>query len=118
MMAMRIKAMCDPGVEIVREVDAVLRAVARVHGLSTAQVLSRRRDRVVVECRQSVMYVLYDQFPLSYNWIGEYFGRDHGTVMYAVRVVRVLIEADRAFAARWPAVVRAAVAARCGVTAG
>jgi len=73
--------------------DAILQVVGQRFRLSVADLKSHRRDRTVAFPRQLAMYLLRTVSELSFPSIGGLFGgRDHSTVMHAVRS----IEAKRA----------------------
>ena len=60
---------------------------------------SKRRARDIVRPRQVAMYLAKDLTNHSYPQIGSRFGgRDHTTVMHAVRKVEDLIAEDKQFA--------------------
>jgi chromosomal replication initiator protein len=73
--------------------DAIVDAVCQHFRLSVADLKSHRRARSVVFPRQLAMYLVRTVTDVSFPSIGDLFGgRDHSTVMHAVRS----IEAKRA----------------------
>jgi chromosomal replication initiator protein len=73
----------------------VLKAVAEVFGLTTADLLGRSRSRDVALPRQVAMYLMREEVNASLPQIGEALGgRDHTTVMYACEKVADMIERD------------------------
>ena len=56
-------------------------------GVEQRQFLSARRDVRVVFARQVAMYLMRKLMGLSLAAIGERYGRDHTTVLHAVRVI-------------------------------
>lgn len=63
---------------------AVTRAAA-VFGVSEGAILSDSRDSQAVAARHAVAWVLRNESGLSLIAIGRILGRDHSTVMYAIR---------------------------------
>jgi len=73
--------------------DAILEVVGQRFRLSVADLKSHRRARTVAFPRQLAMYLVRTVTDVSFPSIGDLFGgRDHSTVMHAVRS----IEAKRA----------------------
>jgi chromosomal replication initiator protein len=68
--------------------EAVLKAVAELHGVKISDLKSDRKHKVVVLPRQIAMYLLRQLTPLSFPDIGQRFGgKDHTTVMHAVKKI-------------------------------
>ena len=73
--------------------------VARVYNVSRADLLSSRRTANVVRPRQVAMYLAKILTLRSLPEIGRRFGgRDHTTVLHAVRKIETLAGNDSAFA--------------------
>ncbi|MGE4372573.1 MAG: chromosomal replication initiator protein DnaA [Xanthobacter sp.] len=84
---------CDP--KRVR-VDDILRIVAKHYNVSRADILSQRRTANVVKPRQVAMYLAKTLTLRSLPEIGRRFGgRDHTTVLHAVRKIDRLLATDR-----------------------
>ena len=80
-------------------IDAIQREVARYYNIRQSEMHSKRRARGIVRPRQVAMYLAKDLTNHSYPQIGSRFGgRDHTTVMHAVRKVEDLIAEDKQFA--------------------
>jgi chromosomal replication initiator protein len=76
-------------------VEAVQEAVSLRFGVTIADLTSHRRARQLALPRQIAMYLSRTMAEASFPSIGEKFGgRDHSTVMYAVRMVEVKRAAD------------------------
>ena len=76
-------------------VDDIQKRVAAHYGMRVAEMFSARRSRDVARPRQVAMYLTKMLTALSYPEIGRQFGgRDHTTVMHAVRAVEGLIASD------------------------
>ncbi|MGU3492829.1 chromosomal replication initiator protein DnaA [Xanthobacteraceae bacterium A53D] len=80
-------------------VDDILRVTAKHYNVSRADLLSQRRTANVVKPRQIAMYLAKTLTLRSLPEIGRRFGgRDHTTVLHAVRKIDGLINTDRALA--------------------
>ena len=76
-------------------VDDIQKRVAAHYGMRIAEMFSARRSRDVARPRQVAMYLTKMLTALSYPEIGRQFGgRDHTTVMHAVRAVEGFITND------------------------
>lgn len=84
-----------PGGERRVTVDDIQRAVAEHYGLKKDDLLSERRTRSVARPRQTAMYLAKQLTTRSYPDIGRRFGgRDHTTVLHAVRRIEELKAGD------------------------
>ena len=76
-------------------IDAIQKTVSEYFDLRIADMTSRRRPSNIAFPRQIAMYLSRKLTPCSLMEIGEAFGgRDHGTVIYAVRKVQQRIECE------------------------
>ncbi len=76
-------------------IDEIQRAVCAHYRLDKSEMSSKRRVRAVARPRQVAMYLAKELTPRSYPEIGRRFGgRDHSTVIHAVRTVEALRVAD------------------------
>ena len=76
-------------------IDEIQRAVCAHYRLDRAEMGSKRRVRTVVRPRQIAMYLAKELTPRSYPEIGRKFGgRDHSTVIHAVRAIESLRATD------------------------
>jgi hypothetical protein len=89
--------------------QAVRRACASAFEVPEAKLLGRGRARCYSIPRQATCYVLRQRFPqLSYPSIAKLIGgRDHSTIIHAVRQTEVRLERDPALSAK----IRALIAA-------
>ena len=84
-----------PGGEKRVTVDDIQRAVAEHYGLKKEDLLSERRTRSVARPRQTAMFLAKQLTTRSYPDIGRRFGgRDHTTVLHAVRRIEELKAQD------------------------
>ena len=80
-------------------VDEITRKVADHYSVRISDILSHRRARSIVRPRQIAMYFSKNLTTRSLPEIGRYFGgRDHTTVLHAVRKVSELERDDVQFA--------------------
>ena len=76
-------------------IDEIQRAVCEYYRIDRSEMSSKRRARAVVRPRQVAMYLAKVMTPRSYPEIGRKFGgRDHSTVIHAVRLVEGLRQQD------------------------
>ena len=76
-------------------IEEIQRIVARHYNVSKQDLLSSRRTRIIVKPRQVAMYLAKMLTPRSLPEIGRRFGgRDHTTVLHAVRKIEDLAGAD------------------------
>lgn len=72
-------------------IDEIQRTVCQFYRIDRAEMASKRRARAVVRPRQVAMYLSKVLTPRSYPEIGRKFGgRDHSTVIHAVRLIEDL----------------------------
>jgi len=76
-------------------IDEIQKQVAAHYDVRVAEMFSARRARNIARPRQVAMYLAKTLTSLSYPEIGRRFGgRDHTTVMHAVRSIEGLINTD------------------------
>lgn len=76
-------------------IDDILKVIGRHYNVARADLLSPRRARSVVVPRQVGMYLAKKLTPRSLPEIGRRFGgRDHSTVLHAVRKIEELMKSD------------------------
>ncbi len=81
------------------KIEDIQRVVARQYNVSRADLLSSRRTANVVRPRQVAMYLAKTLTLRSLPEIGRRFGgRDHTTVLHAVRKIENLVSTDSALA--------------------
>jgi chromosomal replication initiator protein len=80
-------------------IEDIQRIVARHYNVSKTELLSNRRTRTIVKPRQVAMYLSKVMKPRSLPEIGRRFGgRDHTTVLHAVRKIEGLSGSDTTMA--------------------
>ncbi len=76
-------------------IDDIQQAVCAHYKLDRLEMSSQRRSRVVARPRQIAMYLAKTLTPRSYPEIGRKFGgRDHSTVIHAIRTIENLRSRD------------------------
>ncbi len=71
----------------------VIKTVAAHFKVTTAQLLGTRRSRPLVDYRHLAMFILYEDLKLSLVQVGmEFGGRDHTSIMHAVKKVKQKLE--------------------------
>jgi chromosomal replication initiator protein len=80
-------------------VEDIQKEVSSFYGVSMRDLLSHRRDRLIVRPRQVAMFLAKELTTRSLPEIGRRFGgRDHTTVLYGVRKIAQLRQEDAALA--------------------
>ena len=70
-------------------VKNIIAKVAEFYGVEESSMYAKTRKREIVRPRQIIMYILREDFHLSYPAIGTVFGgRDHTTVIHACEKIR------------------------------
>jgi chromosomal replication initiator protein len=76
-------------------VKHVIQKISDFYSLDEATMYAKTRRREVVKPRQIIMYILREDFHMSYPAIGTVFGgRDHTTVIHACEKIKVDMSAD------------------------
>ena len=80
-------------------IEEIQKVVARHYNVTKHDLLSARRTRTVVRPRQIAMYLAKTMTPRSFPEIGKRFGgRDHTTVLHAVRKIEGMVADDETLA--------------------
>ena len=78
--------------------DSIIETVATSYGVTTADLKSKRRTKVIAATRQIAMYFLREEAELSLPQIGQRLGnRDHSTISYGYEKIADRIESDSHF---------------------
>ena len=76
-------------------VDDVQKACAAHYRIDPSEMRSKRRARAIARPRQVAMYLAKKMTPRSLPEIGRIFGgRDHSTVIHAVRTIEAMRESN------------------------
>lgn len=73
----------------------VVRTIAEFYGITEAEIYEKTRKKAVVKPRQVIMYILREDFDVSYPTIGEKLGgKDHTTVMHSYEKIKEDLKTD------------------------
>lgn len=82
------------GIEISLSVNMITSVVADALGVPLSELVSERRFQPVVEARFIAIHLCHTHLKnVSLTFIGKQLGRDHSTIVAALRVVKTRIEA-------------------------
>jgi chromosomal replication initiator protein len=107
-----IADICDP--EETRQVGAeeIKRAVAEHYDIDLNVINGKRRTARIAEARQVAMFLVRSLTDLSLVEVASAFGKDHGTVIYAVKKMKKRCEDSAAFKSSVELIKRRLI--RCG----
>lgn len=78
-------------------IDEVVRRVAQYYEVAEKSIYEKTRKKEVVKPRQIIMYILREEFSVSYPSIGEKLGgRDHTTVIHSCEKIKEEIKSNSA----------------------
>lgn len=81
-------------------IEKIVQEVARTFGANPSDIRSKKRDAPTSKMRQISMHVVSEMTGLSKESIGrEFGGRDHSTVIYALREIKNEIDRDQSLKA-------------------
>lgn len=73
----------------------VIKIIAEYYGIEEASVYKKGRKKEVIKPRQVIMYILRDDFDISFPSIGEKVGnRDHSTVIHSYEKIKSDLKTD------------------------
>ncbi len=75
----------------------ITKTVGEYFNVNPTALKGKQRKREILIPRQIAMYLLRDLTKLSLDEIGAYFGRDHSTVLNAIKRVKTLMQKDSIF---------------------
>jgi chromosomal replication initiator protein len=78
-------------------IEAIQKAVAVHFHVQMIDLMSKRRTQHLALCRQVAMYLCRELTDSSFPAIGERFGRDHSTVIYAYNLIAHRVADDSPF---------------------
>ena len=79
-------------------VDKIISEVAKIYNIEPDEMRSQRRTANISQARKVAIYVIQNVTELSYESIGQEFsGRDHSTMVYAIKSVKDEMERDSGF---------------------
>ncbi len=89
------KVVDDSAPEPIR-IEKIVGEVARSYNVSEADIYSNRKTQQLALARQVAMYIVKEMTDLTYQAIGDHFGRDHTTVLYNVKKIENFLK-DRPY---------------------
>ncbi|MGN1110350.1 MAG: helix-turn-helix domain-containing protein, partial [Oscillospiraceae bacterium] len=79
-------------------VDKIISEVGKIYNIDPEEMRSQRRTANISQARKVAIYVIQDVTGMPYEQIGQEFnGRDHSTVVYAIKSVKEEMERDSGF---------------------
>ena len=75
-------------------IDRIIKAVAEYFNISSGDIRGRKRTKNIAWPRQIAMYIINHLGEFSMNEIGNEFGKDHTTVIYAIQKVEDSIKSN------------------------
>ncbi|MBO7430754.1 MAG: chromosomal replication initiator protein DnaA [Spirochaetia bacterium] len=75
-------------------IDRIIKAVAENFNISSSDIRGRKRTKNIAWPRQIAMYIINHLGEYSMNEIGNEFGKDHTTVIYAIQKVEDSIKSN------------------------
>jgi chromosomal replication initiator protein len=79
-------------------VDKIISEVAKIYSVQPDEMRSSKRAANISAARKVAIYVIQDITGLPYEAIGQEFGgRDHSTIVYAIKNVKESMERDSSF---------------------
>jgi chromosomal replication initiator protein len=80
-------------------VKEVIKIISEFYGVEEASIFDKTRKKEVVKPRQIIMYILREDFNISYPSIGEKLGgRDHTTIIHSCEKIKNNVKDDSALA--------------------
>lgn len=94
------EALKDIALQDESEIDAghIIDGVCKFYNISKDDVLARKRTKEVALARQVAMYLISDMLSMPYASIGNIFGKDHATAIYAKNKVTEDMSQNKKFA--------------------
>ncbi len=73
---------------------AIIVETAKSHGFTVGDILARCRNAEIIQARHHAMWLCARDTYLPYTMIGRAFGRDHTSILHAVRRVNAIMGAN------------------------
>ncbi|MBR4270258.1 MAG: chromosomal replication initiator protein DnaA [Clostridia bacterium] len=75
--------------------DKIIDIVCDYYGINRNDLTGRRRNKEIVMPRQVCIYLMWSQLNIPLINIGEYFGRDHTTIIHARDKIMDMLKTDK-----------------------
>ena len=94
------EALKDIALQDESEIDAghIIDGVCKFYNINKDDILARKRTKEVALARQVAMYLISDMLSMPYASIGNIFGKDHATAIYAKNKVTEDMQKNKKFA--------------------
>lgn len=90
-----LRDMMPEQAEVEVTAESIMEVTAEYFNIAVSDLTSTKKARAIAHARQLAMYLCRELTDLSLPRIGEHFGKDHTTVMYADRKIRAEITEKR-----------------------
>ena len=77
--------------------ENIIETCAKFYGVKKEDIYSDKRTKTIALARQVSMYIIKELTNYSYPKIGSVIGKDHSTIIYAIKTVTNMMENDEAF---------------------
>lgn len=94
------EALKDIALQDESEIDAghIIDGVCKFYNINKDDILARKRTKEIALARQVAMYLISDMLSMPYASIGNIFGKDHATAIYAKNKVTEDMQKNKKFA--------------------
>ncbi len=91
-----VKEVTSDSVPVTTVVEKVFTAVSNDMGISVEDIKSQSRQQKISKARNICMYVIKDILKdITYQEIGDFFGKDHATVLHSLKKIKSAVETDQ-----------------------
>ena len=77
--------------------ENIIETCSKFYGVKKEDIYSDKRTKTIALARQVSMYIIKELTNYSYPKIGSVIGKDHSTIIYAIKTVTNMMENDEAF---------------------
>ncbi|MBQ7466678.1 MAG: chromosomal replication initiator protein DnaA [Clostridia bacterium] len=94
------EALKDIWVQEEAEIDAgrIIDSVCKFYNIKKDELLARKRTKEIAQCRQVTMYLISEMLSMPLEAVGNIFGKNHATVIYAKNKVAEDMAKNKKFA--------------------
>jgi len=87
----------QPNLSKERRTELLISRVIKKYKITKEELLSDTRRRHIVEPRQIALFAMHKKYGYTSQGAGDYFGKDHATVLYASKNIKGIMETDKEF---------------------
>lgn len=80
--------------------DNIIADVCQVYGIELADLISKRRHRILVEPRQVLFYILHKKLNIPCVTVGKMFNKNHATVLHGAKNILNWMDNDQELSKR------------------